>query len=116
MGDAVYGFAVAVMEINHATITAQINFLRCFRHDVVRVLDAASQFAGAPLEMVRGQSQTRELSRRRWHVEYLLFHVGWSKSEIGRRLIKDHTSVMYGIKEFERRFVKFSAPESEAAE
>jgi chromosomal replication initiation ATPase DnaA len=66
-------------------------------------VDTACETAGITLEYVRSPSRVGDLVRRRQHVMWLLHTGGMSSPEIGRRLDRDHTTVLHGIKKHEER-------------
>lgn len=74
-------------------------------------LARACDIAGISMGCCVGEGRHKDVVRRRWHVMAILSARGPSTAEIGRRLNRDHTTVMHGL----RRWAQIQA-EKVAAE
>jgi chromosomal replication initiation ATPase DnaA len=57
----------------------------------------ACDIAGISVACCLGKGRHRDVARRRWHVMAILHERGWSSAEIGRRLNRDHSTVLHGL-------------------
>ena len=64
-------------------------------------LAAACELAGLTVAQASGPSKSRETSYRRMYVYHLLYLRGWSTTQIGAVLNRDHTTVVYGLRRFQ---------------
>lgn len=59
---------------------------------------------GYTLDDLRSAARDRPLVHLRWELYWVLLHeFGWSRSRIGKYFNKDHTTVLHGIKQIEKR-------------
>ena len=75
------------------------------------VLSDACATAGISVTDAQGPCRRRDLATQRFHVMWLLRRAGWSYPRIGRRLNRDHTAILHGV----RRWESLSAAPAHAA-
>lgn len=67
---------------------------RATADEVIRSVSAST---GIPVDLIVGPSKARHIHVARKAVMARLAGMGWSCSQIGRRLNRHHTTIMYGI-------------------
>lgn len=66
-------------------------------------LKGACERAGLTLEEAMGSSRYRNITRRRFHVMWICVReYGWSACETGRRLNREHSSILWGVNHHEK--------------
>ena len=70
---------------------------------VERLIIEASAAFGVPPEMILSQRRTMAVAHARQWVMYEAYALGMSSTQIGAALQRDHTSVLNGVKEEEKR-------------
>ena len=63
------------------------------------MLERASLLSGFTIPQLTGAQRHRGVVRARWAVMLALHRLGWSTVLIGRVLDRDHTTVMYGLRQ-----------------
>lgn len=66
------------------------------------LLNEACVAAGITLAEVRGPDRRAKTTRGRFHVMYILRKRGWTLNQIAQAVHRDHTSVLHGIKKFQK--------------
>ena len=75
-------------------------YLRAASPDVAAILDTAAGLHGVRAEALLGRGRTKAVTRaRRQAMAEIRDRYGWSLSEIGRLFGRDHTTVMYHLRE-----------------
>lgn len=64
-------------------------------------LSAACAEAGISVGDAQGPCRRRDLAKLRFHVMWLLRQAGWSYPRIGKRLNRDHTAILHGVRRWE---------------
>lgn len=66
-----------------------------------RALERAAQLSFIRVEQIQSDERFKHLVRTRWAVMAALHERGMSYKAIGRRLRRDHSTVMYGVRQAE---------------
>jgi hypothetical protein len=66
------------------------------------VLASACQIAGITVADCKSDDRRHAVCRRRWHVMSILRAWGWSTPAIGKMLNRHHSTVIIGVRKFER--------------
>jgi chromosomal replication initiation ATPase DnaA len=73
------------------------------RHSVHQIIDAVADATGIEARAILGKRRDAPIARARQIVMYEARQRGLSLSQIGNALGRDHTTVMHGIREEEKR-------------
>lgn len=65
---------------------------------VERVLRAWERLSGSTRLRLRAKNRSRSLTRARWTVALALRSIGLSLPQIGEAILRDHTTVMHGLR------------------
>lgn len=68
------------------------------------IIAFVAKLAGVTVDEVRGKVRSKKLSRVRAVLSVIFRDRGMSYPQIGRRLNKDHTSILYAVQMFEERY------------
>lgn len=60
--------------------------------------EGVAQAIGVSVTAIRSDQRTRRVCHARWIVFDDLYRLGWSLTQIGKFMGRDHTTVLYGIK------------------
>jgi chromosomal replication initiation ATPase DnaA len=62
------------------------------------ILQDVSRATHIPIKVLLGDCRLKKTVRARWEIYQRAKQAGYSLAEIGRRMNKDHTTVMHGLK------------------
>jgi chromosomal replication initiation ATPase DnaA len=66
---------------------------------IALILQDVSRTTHIPVRVLLGDCRLKKTVRARWEIYRRAKHAGYSLAEIGRRMNKDHTTVMHGLKQ-----------------
>lgn len=68
-----------------------------------KIVSEVSEYYSVPERDIFGRSRDRHVAHARQTAMYLARKIGMSLPKIGRELERDHTTVLYGIREVAKR-------------